>query len=152
MKKFLSLLIVLSIVLLPNVFAEELISATATESNAGEIVVTGKAKTAVVAVDVIIKDEAGNLVKLVTTGVQDDDSFEAKVTLAPKKYFISVADYNGGKMIELVVEPDGEAATASGKVKNAATYDPIIISVAILAVSVAGIVGSTVYFVKSKQK
>ena len=145
MKRFLSLLIVLSIVLLPNVFAEELISATATESNAGEITVTGKAKTAVIAVDVIIKDEDGNLVKLVTTGVQDDDSFESKVTLAPKKYFISVADYNGGKKIELVVEPDG-------KVKNVETYDPIIINVAILAVSVAGIVGGTVYFVKSKQK
>ena len=152
MKKLLSLLIVLSVVLLPNVFAANVLTVEATESTSGEVKVSGTTESAVMAVAINIYDENGALVAVRSTQVTDEDKFEFAETFDAKKYTIKVADYIGGTTVDVVVDPNGEVATKTETVTNVATYDPIYISFAILGLSLVGIIGGAVYFKKSKQK
>lgn len=158
MKKILSLLIVLLIVITPTVFAADIKTVDASEDSSGKITVKGTADDSMVAVAVSLYEEDGTFIKVVTGSVEDDNTYEVTINMEAKKYIVRVADYNGGNYIEKAVNPDGtteDIDTTTGEVpvaKSPKTFDAILIAVAVLAISVVGIAVSARYFVKRKEK
>lgn len=153
MKKILSLLIVLAIVIAPSVFAGEIKTADANIDTNGKITVKGTTESSVVAVAVSIHDADGNFIKVVTGSVKDDDTYEVTADMEAKKYILKVADYHGGNFIEKEVDPS--TATTSDEVapvNNAPTYDAILIAVAVGVASLVGITYSVYSLKKNKQK
>ena len=153
MKKILSLLIVLAIVIAPNVFAGEIKTADASIDTNGKITVKGTTESSVIAVAVSIHDADGNFIKVVTGSVKDDDTFEVTADMEVKKYILKVADYHGGNFVEKEVDPS--TATNADEVKpvnNAPTFDAILIAVAIGVASLVGITYSAYSLRKNKQK
>ena len=158
MKKILSLLIVLLIVITPTVFAADIKTVDASEDASGKITVKGTADDSMVAVAVSLYEEDGTFIKVVTGSVEDDNTYEVTINMEAKKYIVRVADYNGGNYIEKAVNPDGtteDIDTTTGEVpaaKSPKTFDAILIAVAVLAISVVGVAVSARYFVKRKEK
>lgn len=153
MKKILSLLIVLAIVIAPSVFAGEIKTADASIDTNGKITVKGTTESSVVAVAVAIHAEDGTFIKVVTGSVNDDNTYEVTADMEAKKYILKVADYHGGNFIEKEVDPS--TATNADEVKpvnNAPTFDPILIIAAIGVASLVGITYSAYSLRKNKQK
>ena len=153
MKKILSLLIVLAIVIAPNVFAGEIKTADASIDTNGKITVKGTTESSVIAVAVSIHDADGNFIKVVTGSVKDDDTYEVTADMEVKKYILKVADYHGGNFVEKEVDPS--TATNADEVKpvnNAPTFDAILIAVAIGVAGLVGITYSAYSLRKNKQK
>ena len=153
MKKILSILIVLLVVIAPNVFAGEIKTADASIDTNGKITVKGTTESSVVAVAVSIHDADGNFIKVVTGSVNDDDTYEVTADMEAKKYILKVADYHGGNFIEKEVDPSTATnADEVAPVNNAPTYDAILIAVAIGVASLVGITYSSYSLRKNKQK
>ena len=166
MKKILSLLIVLAIVIAPSVFAGEIKTADASIDTNGKITVKGTTESSVVAVAVSIHDADGNFIKMVTGSVKDDDTYEVTADMEVNKYILKVADYHGGNFVEIEVAPlsdksEGSTEEETSKVEttteevksvNAKTFDAIVISFVIFAVCAVGVAFSAKYFLKRKQK
>ena len=153
MKKIFSLLIVLLVVIVPNVFAGEIKTADASIDTNGKITVKGTTESSVIAVAVSIHDADGNFIKVVTGSVKDDDTYEVTADMEAKKYILKIADYNGGNFVEKEVAPT--TATNADEVKpvnNAPTFDAILIAVAIGVASLVGITYSAYSLRKNKQK
>lgn len=153
MKKIFSLLIVLLVVIVPNVFAGEIKTADASIDTNGKITVKGTTESSVIAVAVSIHDADGNFIKMVTGSVKDDDTYEVTADMEAKKYILKIADYNGGNFVEKEVDPS--TATNVDEVKpvnNAPTFDAILIAVAIGVASLVGITYSAYSLRKNKQK
>lgn len=83
----------------------------------------------------------------------DDNSFSGKFTnVSEGKYIVACARYEGGevKKVDVVVK---EVSSTNDNSKNPKTYDAGIAgSIAILVISLTGIVGSTIYLKKKKVK
>jgi hypothetical protein len=161
MKKLLSLLIVLLIVITPTVFAADIKTVDASEDSSGKITVKGTADDSMVAVAVSLYEEDGTFIKVVTGSVEDDNTYEVTINMEAKKYIVRVADYNGGNYIEKEVSPNTTDETEDTTttvteevtpVKSPKTFDAILIAVSVLVISVVGIAVSARYFVKRKEK
>lgn len=159
MKKILSLLIVLLIVIAPTVFAADIKTVDASEDSSGKITVKGTADDSMVAVAVSLYEEDGTFIKVVTGSVEDDNTYEVTINMEAKKYIVRVADYNGGNYIEKEVNPDSTTEDSTTTVteevtpvKSPKTFDAILIAVSVLVISVVGIAVSARYFVKRKEK
>ena len=84
----------------------------------------------------------------------DSNKFEGSFVVSEVgTYDVKCANYEGGeyKIVEAVVEVESATDEVTA-VTSPKTYDAIIISIAILAISGIGIAGSFVYYKKSKQK
>lgn len=105
MKKLIRLIIpiiLLTFIIFPGrqqVKAFEITSLNVTEKTDG-ISVSGTAQEGTLAVVIAVYDEAGqNLVKMVTTSVDDLNAYSDTILMDKGKYIVKVADYEGGNFV-----------------------------------------------------
>ena len=149
MKKLLSVLLILFVVIAPKAFAAEVLTMEASESTSGVITVTGTTADEVIAVSASVYTEDGTFVKVVHGQVNDDNTYSITIEAEAKKYIVRVADYNGGAYLEATVDPNAETATVVSN--NAKTGDIYHVYIALLVIGLIGAGASAFYLVKKSK-
>lgn len=139
MKKILMILASLTIMLLPIVKAADNIKMDAVESKSGVITVKGTADSSVIAVAVLVYDSTGtNLITMQTAQTNDDDTFDATISLDAATYVVKVANYTGGSYVEKTVTPSDETLKVPNTLDNIGSY--IVVAIVALVSIIASVI------------
>lgn len=108
-----------------------------------KVTVKGDTDSRVVALAVFLEDSAGTDLRMVTDGVENDNTFNTEINISNLEvgstYKVRVANYNGGDYFD----------TTFTVLDNPNTNDNIIYSFVIGGISIIGI-ATCIYFLKKK--
>ena len=152
MKKIiLTLIMTLTIMMMPIVKAANITTMSASESTSGEITISGTVEDSVIAVATLIYDSKGeNLITMQTVQVNDDNTYNATFTLDAETYVVKVADYSGGNYKTATISPNTTTSgVSSSEDYNPKTGDNILLYVVLGLISLVGLSSIAIYFKKT---
>ena len=144
MKKLSLLFVIIVSLFIPFVVKADSLNVKTLEATLSDntITVKGTVDDGVLAVAVMIYDSTEtDVIKFETTSVNEDNTFEYKITVdKTDNYVVKAANYDGGDYVTYKL--------ADEDIKNPKTFDNIIFYVVLFAIAVSGFVITKKYFKK----